>query len=319
MPNPDVWTIGATAFHALMGVEVFAGSGIGAQNRETPVPSIGEAHCSRQLGILIHRCLAYCADERPSPQELIAAATEALQSNPLPPKRLHTATGKSYKTSILKYWPETMVPLIILLLILANPLCAFAQNQPPVTNELSLLVSRICQLRNPQNAARIERALYGDRQWTLMDELEVDSLGECTIHDKVNTWGINQMGYQIARYSRGVSNTGGRFKNGQDPRYNYSFIEVTAKKNATLNYKITGREGNQMFAVVPYNPQASFAVSIVLNGSPVGDIYEVDGVKYIAINQNIKPRDILSLRIVNSSGTNLSFVIVNYNSRQPAK
>lgn len=317
--QPDVWSIGATAFYALMGVEVFAGKGYETQNENTPVPRIGEAHCSRQLSNIIYRCLSFHAEERPSQQELLAAANDALAANTEPTRRLYSSTGKSYKSPITKFWPEEMNPVVIMLFLLILPFAALTQNAPKLTQEMEVLVKYVCDLRNPKNSVRIERALYDDRQWTLMDELEIDSAGECTIRDKVTTLGLNQMGYQIARYNRGVSNTGGRFRNGQDPRYNYSFIEVTAKRNATLKYNITGREGTQTFAVIPYNPKSIFSVSLSQNNVPIGKIHEVDGVKYITVDKNVKTSDVLTLKIVNSSKSNLSFVIINYNSRQSTK
>ncbi len=311
--SESIWDIGATAFYALMGVEVIAGKDSG------PVPRISTSHCSQQLSDLIYRCLASDASQRPSPKELISAADHALDVKTEPSKRLATATGKSYKTSIVKFWPEEMCSIIIILLMLILPLGTSAQNKPQLTQEMETLVKRCCDLRNAKNTTRIERAFYDDRQWTLMDELAIDSNGECTIHNKVSTLGLNEMGYRIAKYNRGISNTGGRFRNGQDPRYNYSFIEVTAKKGATLKYNITGREGKQVFAVIPYKQGSAFGISLTRKGLSIGKSYDADGVKYIAVDENIKTSDILTLRIVNTSGGNLSFVIINYNSRQSTK
>ena len=319
MQQSDVWHVGATAFYALMGVEVFGGNGPSMQNEDTPVPRIGEAHCSRRLSNIIHSCLAFHSEDRPSLQELITIANDALSTKEEPPKRLYSSTGKSYNTSLLKFWPEEMNPVVVMLLLLVLPFVTVAQSKMMITQEMSALVKNVSDMRNPQNMSHVERALYNDRQWTLMDEIKIDSNGECTVKDKVNTFGLNQMGYRIARYNRGVSNTGGRFRNGQDPRYNYSFIEVTAKRGATLKYEITGREGGQVFAVVPYDPKSAFAVSMTRNSLQIGEKQEEDGVQYIVVNENIKKSDVLTLRIVNSSPRNLSYVIINYNSRQAVK
>lgn len=317
--HPDVWNIGATAFFALMGVEVFAGKGRDAQSSTTPVPRIGLTHCSQRLSDVIYNCLSYNPDMRPSPNDLIAAADEALSITPTPPKRLANAAGKGYKTPLFSFWPEEMSVSLAALFFVLMPLFAVAQNNNHITSEMKTLVKHSCDLRNSRNAARIERALYDDRQWTLMDEIAIDSNGECTTRDKVKTRGLNQMGYRIAKYNRGVSNTGGRFRNGQDRRYNYSFIEVTAKRGASLKYDITGREGIQSFAVVPYDPKQKFSVSLSLNSVPIGTKYEEDGVFYIVVDKDVKEKDILTLRIVNSSSSNQSFVIINHNSRKSTK
>ena len=58
-------------------------------------------------------------------------------------------------------------------------------------------------------------------------------------------FGINDMGYRIAKRQNGVTNMGGRFRNGQDERYKFSFIEITVKKNMSVSYEITGRQGLQ--------------------------------------------------------------------------
>lgn len=314
-----VWDIGAQAFYALMGVEVLGGKGAAAQNADTLVPRIGPSHCGNQLSDTIHRCLAFNPAERPTVEELLAVADAALKAKSIPPQRLVSPTGKNYKASLLKFWPEEMCPVVVLLMMLLAPTGLRAQSQVQHPQEMEAIVKRCIDLRDPANANRVERAFYNDSRWTLMDELEVDRNGECTIHNKVGTLGLNEMGYRIAKYSRGVSNTGGRFRNGQDPRYNYSLIEVTAKQNATVSYDITGREGTQIFAVVPYKAGASFNLTLNRNGVTSGQVYEADGVKYIAVNDNVKPDDVLTLRIANTSGGNLAFVIINYNSRQLAK
>lgn len=317
--HPDVWEIGATAFFALMGVEAFAGNGRDAQTAATPVPRIGLTHCSQRLSDVIYNCLTYNPNMRPSPSHLIAAADEALSISPNPPKRLANASGKGYKAPLFSFWPEEMTASLVALLFVLMPLFAVAQNTDYITSEMKTLVKHSCDLRNSKNAARVERALYDDRQWTLMDEISIDSSGECTIRDRVKTRGLNQMGYRIAKYNRGISNTGGRFRNGQDQRYNYSFIEVTAKRGASLKYDITGRQGIQSFAVVPYDPQQKFTVSLSLNSVPVGTRYEEDGVYYIVVDKNVEISDILTLRIYNSSSSNQSFVIINHNSRKSTK
>ena len=311
----DAWTIGAKAFYALMGVEVFESNGRAAQTASTPVPRISASHCSPQLGLLIHRCLAFSANERPSLQELAQESQKVLDTPTTPSRRLSTSSGVAYRTSLVKFWPEEFCLALIMLFLMFIPLRASAQVPQPVPDEMTAIIKRCIDLRQPSNATNVERDFTYDTKWTLMDELDIDRNGECTERDKVFTLGVNRIGYRIAKLNSGVSNAGGRFRNGQDPRYKYSFIEVTAKRGATLGYDITGREGEQVFAVMPGVDAVSFTAKMTLNGKSVGQAKLQDGVMYIFINEAIRTTDILHLAITNSSGQNMSFVIVNYNSR----
>ena len=52
-----VWTIGALAFYAIMGVEIFDGMGGRNQTLSTKIPYIKSSHCSSVLSRTIHKCL----------------------------------------------------------------------------------------------------------------------------------------------------------------------------------------------------------------------------------------------------------------------
>ena len=118
------------------------------------------------------------------------------------------------------------------------------------------------------------------------------------------------MGFRLIKRHGGVTNAGGRFRDGRDPRYKYSFIEITVKKNATVSYQISGREGEQVFAVVPFEKDARFVASIYK-----GDSFTDNGVCYIRLKQGIKKDNTFTLTLKNESGKNMAFVLINYNSR----
>lgn len=143
-----------------------------------------------------------------------------------------------------------------------------------------------------------------------MDELPLDKTGECTTKDAVDVFGLNDMGFGILKRHGGVTNAGGRFRDGRDPRYKYSFIEITVKQGKTVNYPISGREGEQIFAIVPYEKDAKFKASI-----PHGELFEDNGICYIRLKQGIKKNDAFKLTIKNESGKNMAFALINYNSR----
>ena len=126
-------------------------------------------------------------------------------------------------------------------------------------------------------------------------------------------FGINDIGYYAMKKHGGVANAGGRFRNGQDARYKYSFIEITVKKGAVVNYDITGRQGEQLFAIVPFADDAAFTASLTKAGTPFSKSFDADGTRYVRSSAAVKKSDRFRLSIKNNSGRNMAFVILNYN------
>lgn len=311
----NVWAIGVIAFYSLMGVGLFEEKGGRVQTEDTSIPRIGQAHGSRQLGDTIYRCLSYRPEQRITLNDLLTEANHAITSPPPPPKRVMHPSGGAYKSSPVKFWPEEMCGLLLLLLFLIPGLVA-GQERTQVPDELAAIVRRCVLLRSHANSDKVAREFAYDHAWTLMDELPVDKSGECTLKDRVDTFGLNDMGFRLAKSHTGVTNARSRFRNGQDPRYNYSFIEITAKKGSAVSYNITRRQGQQVFVVVPYSPKADFCLTMSRNGKPVGRMEkDNDGAIFLFIDEDVAKDDTLRLTIQNSSGHNQAFVIVNYNSR----
>lgn len=310
-----VWTIGALSFYAIMGTDIFEGKGGETQTKDTDIPRISSVHASQELSSLIRQCLDYSQENRPSLIEIQEKAQKTLSVPIVPRKRLTSQTGKSYARSLVKFWPEEMVTTMLICLFLLLPIRLFCQNQAnfskeTIPEELATLVMRCIDLRSLQNAAKVIKALDRDMNWTMMDELAVDKKGECTTKEKVDMFGLNDMGFSILKRHGGVTNAGGRFRDGRDPKYKYSFIEITVKKNAIVSYQISGREGEQVFAIVPFEKDAQFDASI-----PNGEYYFDDGVFYIHLKQGIKKSDSFTLTLRNNSGKNMAFALINYNSR----
>ncbi|MBO4906952.1 MAG: hypothetical protein J5486_07970 [Bacteroidaceae bacterium] len=312
------WSLGAVVFTTLMGMDVFEGMGGQSQNASTQIPRISSAHATQALSTLVFKCLSFNPSDRPTMHDIIIAAKQQLETSITPPKRLTTASGKTYTTSLMSFWPEEMYAVLFAIILTISSLGEIkAQTATGIPSKLTDLVSLCIDLRNKTNSSRVTQQLDDDLSWTLMDELEVDRKGECTINDDVQTLGINDIGDRILKYRGGVTNTGGRFRNGQDKRYNYSFIEVTARKGASVKYEITGREGAQYFAVVPFSSQTAYTPSLTLNGKPLGTLSKAaNGVSYIKVDRAVQLKDKMYLKIENKSGANASFVILNYNSRQ---
>lgn len=319
-PQSNVWTLGALAFYALTGMPIFEGKGGYTQLPETVIPTISSACASDNLSTLIRQCLSYSPAERPSIEEIARTSQAAINAPRTPRPRLVSQSGRKYATSLVKFWPEEMVPLIIIGMwtLLSIPL--FAQNssfnRTDIPNEMAKLVMYCADLRNTANTAKIKKALAKDLNWTMMDELTIDKKGECTTKDPVDMFGLNDIGFSILKRNGGVVNAGGRFRDGRDPRYKYSFIEVTVKKGSTVNYTLDHREGMQVFAVVPFDKTTSFTASISQAESIAkGETFTEDGVCYIQLKKGLKSTDKFKLSIQNKSKRNAAFVIINYNSR----
>lgn len=315
LEKSDVWTLGALAFYAVTGMDIFEGKGGATQTEETEIPRLSSSHASKELSTLIHRCLGFYPQDRPGKEEICNAAHAVLDSPVVPRKRLTSHGGKIYVDSLVKFWPEEMAPIILGCLMMLSSLNATAQgnsgfDRTELPNEMINLVLRCTDLRLSKNVKKVSSAMDRDMNWTMMDELPLDKSGECRTTDPVDVFGLNDIGFSILKRHGGVTNSGGRFRDGRDPRYKYSFIEITVKKNASVNYKISGREGMQMFAIIPFEKNAEFVASI-----PDGESFADNGICYIRLKQGIKKSDSFTLTVKNNSGKNMAFALINYNSR----
>lgn len=306
----DVWTLGAMAFFAITGTDVFEGKGGQTQTQETEVPRVSSAYASHTLSSLIIRCLSYLPSDRPSMDEICQLARESLSKPVIFRQRLVGQTGKKYVSSLVKFWPEEMVSVLILFIFLTIPINIWGQSSFDIPNEMANLVLRCVDLRSPMNVEKVSKAMERDMKWTMMDELAIDKQGECTTKDVVDMFGLNDIGFGILKRHGGVTNAGGRFRDGRDPRYKYSFIEITVKKGNAVSYEISGREGEQIFAIVPFDHDADFEASI-----PNGNTIIKDGVCYIQLKQKLIKEQKFTLTITNKSGKNTAFALINYNSR----
>ena len=311
----DIWALGALAFYAITGTNVFEGKGGSTQTEETEVPRISSTHASKELSSLIRQCLSYSPKDRPQKEDMRKIAQNVLAAPAVPHKKLTSQAGKTYTNSLIKFWPEEMVAFVLICLLFFSPVNMRAQSQSgfdksAIPNEMASLVLRCIDLRSSQNADKVSKAMDRDMNWTMMDELPLDKNGECKTTDNVDLFGLNDIGFRILKRHGGATNSGGRFRDGRDPRYKFSFIEITVKKGATVNYKISGREGEQMFAVVPFEKDAKFEATI-----PKGKSFTDNGVCYIQLKQGITKNDSFTLTLKNNSSRNMAFVLINYNSR----
>ena len=82
----NVWSIGAVAFYAIMGTDIFEGKGGKTQMADTAIPIISSSHASLSLSDLIRRCLSFLPADRPTLGEIRQQAARHL-CHRQPPKR----------------------------------------------------------------------------------------------------------------------------------------------------------------------------------------------------------------------------------------
>lgn len=81
----------------------------------------------------------------------------------------------------------------------------------------------------------------------------------------------------------------------------------------SVNYEITGRQGLQQFAVLPYHNTSLFTVSVTKGGKIFGKATMRDGTCFVQLDKKVSKSDSFKLSIQNKTGKNMAFVIVNYN------
>ncbi len=309
-----IWTMGALAFYMITGMNVFEGKGGETQTPETDIPRLGSAYACRELSSLIRHCLSYSPSERPAMTEIAQSAEAALSDPAVPRKRLTAKSGKGYTASLVKFWPEEMTVVLLICLFACFPAVISAQ-EFNIPEEMAKLVFQSEDLRSAANKDKVARELQTDRQWTVMDELRTDQ-NECTRTDKVGSFGLNDMMPQILLKRRGVTNAGGRMRDGRDKRYKFSMLEIKVKAGKEVSYRIEGRLGQQIFAIVPFDKTSDFQAEISCNGKVSQDSFTRESVCYIRLGESIKENDKFTLTVSNRSNENAAFVIVNYNSQK---
>lgn len=198
------------------------------------------------------------------------------------------------------------------LVILSILLCGFslkAQNE-----ELNKLTDIVKSLQTGGEKAYKDAiaTLAADKLWTPMDELNIDRAVECKASDRVPGFRLNSILTNAENIERYQTSTGNHL-NGADSRYNYSLFEKTLKAGKTASFTLLERWGEQVIIIMPYKPQTRIKAKAIgdkeFTITPSGN----GSLKLIGSVTKGKP---LNLRVTNESGENISYVILNYNSRK---
>jgi len=141
---------------------------------------------------------------------------------------------------------------------------------------------------------------------------------ECRPSEIEKRFKLNRILSQVDEGRKYVS-THGDMLNGEDERYNYSLYERSVKAKATVEYTLKGREGKQVFVVVPYLAHNSGLTAKIIfnNGQAERFTIQEDGSLVYQSNTTALGReDVIKICISNGSASNQSFVLLNHNTRR---
>lgn len=208
--------------------------------------------------------------------------------------------------------------IIIFLAILCS--CSGVKAQTRIEDkELASLLDVVRMLRESTEEGfnKASRILSDDVKWIPMYETGSVREGlECKASENVPGFRLNRI-LSKAYESRKYVSTHGDMVNGEDARYDYSLYERTIKPMAEVDYPLTGREGKQVFIIIPYNRSATLEATIRYAGKKWFGKVEDDGTSTIKWETDTPSGDMeFVLSVTNGSGSPQSFVIINHNTRR---
>lgn len=204
-----------------------------------------------------------------------------------------------------------MIKIITTFTLLLSVLVTFAQDAE--LNNLTDIVKSLQSGGEKAYNAAIQK-LAADKNWTPMDEVGFDRNVECKASERVPGFKLNSVLTNAENKERYQTSIGNHI-NGADSRFNYSLFEKTLKPGKTASFTLPERWGEQTIIILPYQG-AKAKISAAASSGPntftassMGD----GGIKLSGTA--IKGRS-LSLKVTNGSDDNISYVILNYNSRK---
>lgn len=185
--------------------------------------------------------------------------------------------------------------------------------------ELTMLLDVVKMLRvtNETTYNKALEILKNDSQWTPMDETgAVRADVECKASEKVPGFKLNRILTKVDSDRIYVS-THGDFVNGTSAKYDYSLYERALKPNKEVAYRLKGREGQQVFVLVPYNCNAKFEVTVQSGGKTAIGTRNQEGIVVVEFCDEVKSDNYdFVVKVRNTMRTSQSFVIINHNTRK---
>lgn len=152
-----------------------------------------------------------------------------------------------------------------------------------------------------------------DKLWTPMDELGIDRNVECRATERVPGFRLNSILTNAESKERYQTSTGNHL-NGADIRYNYSLFEKTLKAGKTASFALPQRWGEQVIIIIPFKAKAK--ISAKARGGDKDFTVTPSGNGSLKLTGAVVKGQTLDLTVTNESGENISYVILNYNSRK---
>lgn len=181
--------------------------------------------------------------------------------------------------------------------------------------ELNKLAGLVTSLRTGGEKAYKQAVaqLSSDAKWTPMDELIYNSEAECKASDRVKGFKLNSI-LSNAENAKRLQTTTASHLNGADSRFNYSLIEKTIKAGKSATYILPQRWGKQVILVIPFTFKSP---GLKAKATSAGKDMEIHPFSSgVRIEGNAKKGSPLKLTISNLGSDNISYVIINYNSRK---
>lgn len=207
----------------------------------------------------------------------------------------------------------------ILSIVILLCLCSTMMAQTVADDkELTTLVDVVKMLRvsNEVTFNKATQILSDDTKWTSLDETgPVREDKECNALENVPGFKLNRILSKIEG-SRKYTSTHGDMVNGEETRYDYSLFERKLKAKTEVEYHLKGREGKQVFFVVPYHSTAKFEAYIDCDGKKISGVQNPDGIIIVTWEEDVPSRtQDFVLSIKNCTKSSQSFVIINHNTR----
>ena len=215
-----------------------------------------------------------------------------------------------------------MKKTIFLMITLFAGVCLMAQTGLDTETrhliDLAVSIRQAAPEQREQAWNKVSAALSDDKSWTIMDEI-VPHKNECRLTDRSVQWfSLNRILSQKSGYE--ANQVRGDFNNGENPDFDYSLIERSLKAGLSAEYDLKSREGEQLFVLVPFDPQGNaLEAEITRQGVTLAKgIKQKDGNIYLHIekDKDVKPKDVLHLVVNNSGNQGVTYVLINHNGRK---
>lgn len=156
--------------------------------------------------------------------------------------------------------------------------------------------------------------LAADKNWTPMDEIGFDRNIECKASERVPGFKLNSVLTNAENKERYQTTTGNHI-NGADSRFNYSLFEKTLKPGKTAVFSLPERWGEQTIIILPYQGEMAKISAAASSGCNVFAVTSIGNGAVKLTGKAIKGQPV-SLKVSNGSDGNISYVILNHNSRK---